>query len=789
MLLNYFKIAVRSLLKHPSFSFINIAGLSTGLACSILILLWVYDEVTFDHYFPKHNQVYQVKLNASVDKGIVTGQSVPYPLKDALLSEDSRILRTVRTNWGEGALMSVGEKKINKVGLWVTESFFDMFDYQFLSGSPRALDDPKSVVLTQSLAKALFGNEDPLNKTILVENTVDLNVAGVVADLPENTTFSGFAFYMPYSFYEIHQSWVANVKDRWDNNVSQVFVELQPGTPVNEVDDAIRGIIAEKNPNLSNVSLFLHPMNHWRLYSNFTNGKESGGLILYVQLFTGIAIFILIIACINFMNLATARSERRAREVGIRKSIGSRRKDLVFQFLGESILLAVLAFLVSIVMVELMLPLYNPLVSKHLTINYGSPLFWMLGLGLTLATGVLAGSYPAFYLSSFSPVQVLKGKPQVSGRSATPRQVLVTLQFVFSILITIAAVVVYQQIDFLRQRDVGYDRDNLLLIWTTSDIEKNYQPLKTELLASGYAEAMCKSNSPVTAIFSQNTLDDWPGRQEGQRIEFTTVATEYDYTKTLGIRMLQGRDFSPEYPSDSMAIIVNQATVDVLNLQNPVGESVKMWEQEWHIIGVTENVLMGSASRPIEPLIMVMSPDWSSTISVRLRPGGDMAETLAGVESIFRKYNPAYPFEYRFADVEFEKKFSTFNMIGRLSNAFTVLTLVITSLGLFGLAAFATEQRSKEIGIRKVMGATVASLVLLITRDFSRLVLIAFVIAAPTGWYFMNQFLQRYTYRIDISVWVLPAAGLAALLLTLAIVSMQALKTAVENPVKALRSE
>lgn len=789
MLLNYFKIAVRSLLKHPSFSFINIAGLSTGLACSILILLWVYDEVTFDQYFPKHNQIYQVKLNASVDKGIVTGQSVPYPVKDALLSEDSRILRTVRTNWGEGALMSVGEKKLNKVGLWVTESFFDMFDYQFLSGSPRALDDPKSVVLTQSLAKALFGNEDPLNKTILVENTVDLKVAGVVADLPENTTFSGFAFYMPYSFYEIHQSWVANVKDRWDNNVSQVFVELQPGTPVNEVDDAIRGMIAEKDPNLSNVSLFLHPMNHWRLYSNFTNGKESGGMILYVQLFTGIAIFILVIACINFMNLATARSERRAREVGIRKSIGSRRKDLVFQFLGESILLAVLAFLVSIVMVELILPLYNQLVSKQLTINYASPLFWMLGLGLTLATGVLAGSYPAFYLSSFSPVQVLKGKLQVSGRSTTPRQVLVTIQFVFSILLTIAAVVVYQQIDFLRQRDVGYDRDNLLLIWTTSDIEKNYQPLKTELLASGYAEAMCKSNSPVTAIFSQNTLDDWPGRQEGQRIEFTTVATEYDYTKTLGIRMLQGRDFSPEFPSDSMAIIVNQATVDVLNLQNPVGETVKMWEQEWHIIGVTENVLMGSASRPIEPLIMVMSPDWSSTISVRLRPGGDMAETLAGVESIFRKYNPAYPFEYRFADVEFEKKFSTFNMIGRLSNAFTVLTLVITALGLFGLAAFATEQRSKEIGIRKVMGATVASLVLLITRDFSRLVLIAFVIAAPTGWYFMNQFLQRYTYRIDISVWVLPAAGLTALLLTLAIVSMQALKTAVENPVKALRSE
>jgi len=789
MLFNYFKIAVRSLLKHPSFSFINIAGLSTGLACSILILLWVYDEVTFDQYFSKHENIYQVKANATVDKGVVTGQSMPYQMKDALLAQDSRIKRTVRTNWGEGALLAVGDKKLNKVGLWATESFFDMFGFEMLKGTTRALDDPRSIVLTASLAKAMFGDEDPLNKTVQVDNAGELKVTGVVADLPKNTTFSDYEFFISYGYYELTQSWVGNVKDRWDNNVSQVYVELAPGTPVNEVDEAIAGMISERVPNLSNVSLFLHPMSHWRLYTNFTNGKESGGMILYVQLFTGIAVFILVIACINFMNLATARSERRAREVGIRKSIGSRRKDLIFQFLGESVLLALLALLVSLVLVELLLPLYNQLVSKQLTIDYSSPTFWLLALGLTLATGILAGSYPAFYLSSFNPVQVLKGKVMVSGRSATPRQVLVTLQFVFSILLTIAAIVVYQQIEHLRKREVGYDRENLLLIWTTSDIEKNYRPLKAELVASGYVEAMCKSNSPVTAIFSTNTLDDWPGRQEGQRIEFTTIATEYDYTKTLGIPLRQGRDFAPEFPSDTAAIIVNQATVDVLNLENPIGETVKMWEQEWHIIGVTENILMGNAHRPIEPMIMVMSPTWSSTISVRLTPGRDMAETLAGVEAIFRKHNPAYPFEYRFADEEFEKKFATFNMIGRISNVFTILTLLITALGIFGLASFATEQRSKEISLRKVMGASVSSLVLLITRDFSRLVFIAFCIAAPLGWYFMNQFLQRYTYRVEISVWVLAAAGISALVLTLAIVSAQALKSAVGNPVDALRSE
>lgn len=789
MFTNYLKIAVRSLLKNPAFSFINIAGLSTGLACSILILLWVYDEVTFNQFFRNYKNIAQVRLNASVDKGIVTGNSMPYPLMEAITPQDSRILRATRTNWGEGALLAVGEKRFNKVGLWATPAFFDIFGYQFISGTPRALDDPRSIVLTASLAKTLFGDEDPMGRMILVENKEELKVTGVVADLPANTQFGQYAFYMPYAFYEITQSWVKNVKDKWDNNVSQVFVELAPGANLDEVNANIAGIIASHNKDLDNVSIFLQPMSRWRLHSYFTNGKESGGMILYVQLFTGIAIFILVIACINFMNLATARSEGRAREVGIRKSIGSRRKELVVQFLGESILLAVLAFLAAIVMVELSLPLYNQLVSKNLVITYSSPWFWAFGLGLAVATGTLAGSYPAFYLSSFNPVQVLKGKLHVAGRSATPRQVLVTVQFVFSILLVIAAIVVFQQIRFLRQREVGYNRDNLMLIWTTSDIEKNYQPLKTELLASGHVEAMTKSNSPITAIFSTNTIDDWPGRQPGQRIEFTTIATEYDYTKTMGIRMLEGRDFSPEFPSDTLALVINQAAVDILNLKDPIGATVKMWESEWHIVGVMQNVIMDAPQRPVEPLIMVMSPTWSSTISVRVAPGSDLDSRLAGIESIFKKYNPAYPFEYRFADTDFEKKFSTFNMIGRLSNVFTMLTLIITALGIFGLASFAAEQRSKEISIRKVMGASIYSLVVLITRDFSKLVGFAFLVAAPAGWYLMNEFLQRYTYRIDIPMWVLPAAGLFALLLTLAIVCTQAIKTAAANPVNALRSE
>ncbi|MDZ4714582.1 MAG: ABC transporter permease [Cytophagales bacterium] len=789
MLHNYLKIAFRSLVKNPVFSFINIAGLSIGMACSMLILLWVWDEVTFDSNFPKSDRLYQVKMNTVVDKGIVTGISMPYPLKEAILIEDTRIKRAAMTNWGEGALLAYGDKKFNKVGMWVSESFLEMFEYPLLAGSRQhALLDPKSIVLTASTAKILFGGEDPLNKMVLIDNRDELKVTGVIADPPANSTFQP-AFLISYGYYEITQDWVRRMKEVWEAGAMQLFVELEEGVSHEEVSAGISDLISKNRKDGTDVSLFLHPLTRWHLHGTFLNGNEAGGMITYVRLFVGIATFILVIACINFMNLSTARSERRAREVGIRKSIGSRRKELVIQFLGESVMMSLLAFLTAIMLVELLLPLFNQLVDKKLVIDYSLTAFWAGGLGLTLVTGFLAGSYPALYLSSFRPVDVLKGKVISSRGSIAPRKILVTMQFTFSMLLIITAVVAYQQIEYLRHRDVGYDRENLMLIWTTTDIEKNYAPLKNELLASGSVEGVTKSNSPITAIFSMNNLDDWPGKQPGQRIDFTTIATEYDYAKTMGIPLLQGRDFSPEFPSDSTAMVINQATVEVLNLKNPLGEKVKMWDQEWHIIGVTGNILMDSPHKPVDPMVMVMDPSWSSTISVRMRSTDDLPASIARVEKIFNKHNPAYPFEYRFADASFEKKFTTFNLIGRLSNAFTILAMFITCLGLFGLAAYAVEQRTKEISIRKVMGASVASLIGLITRDFSRLVLIAFFIAAPLGWWLLNSFLERYPYRISVQVWVLPVAGLVTLLLTLVIVSTQAIKSAVANPSDSLRSE
>jgi putative ABC transport system permease protein len=795
MLQNYFKIAFRSLARNSVYSFINIVGLSIGIACSILILLWVADELMFDTYFSKYNSIYQVKQNSKVDSGISTRPYIPLPLFEILQQQDSRI-KNAAISINQTALLTVGDHKINKNGLDVSESFLTIFDFKMIYGNlETALTDPRSIILTQSTAKALFGTDDALGKMVQVkiENNEELKVTGIIADPPNNTSFQ-IDFLLPFAYFEATSVWIQHAKNNWNNNAFFTYVELQPGVDKSDVDIAIRDLVKKNHPEGSDREIFLHGMDRWRLHNNFENGKESGGLITYVQLFSGIAIFILIIACINFMNLATARSEHRAREVGIRKSVGSNRKQLVFQFLGESIMISTIAFILSIVLVELALPFYNTFINKQLIINYGSPILWSLGLGLILTTGLLAGSYPAFYLSSFKPIKVLKGKLAAGKKASTPRQVMVTLQFGFSILLIIGTIVIYKQIQYLKGRELGYDRENLMMVWSTSDIEKNFAPLKQELVNNGAALSVCKSNSPITNIFASSPVDSWPGMLPGQRVEVTNIATEYDYTKTMGIRMLEGRDFSENFKSDTAAIILNKTAVETLNLTNPIGEKIQMWGSQWNIIGVMDDVLMGSSARQIGPLVMTMDPTWSSTITIRLpknnqQDGSNFTSSLKSVEDIFKKYNPDYPFEYRFADEEFEKKFSSMNMISDLASSFTVLAIFITCLGLFGMAAFSAEQRTKEIGIRKVMGASVTSLMILLTKDFSRLVIVAFIIATPIAWWAITDFLTQYPIRIEIPLWVFPLAGLLALALTIIIVSTQAFRAAKANPSQSLRSE
>ncbi len=691
------------------------------------------------------------------------------------------------TNWGEGNMLQVGEKHLNKMGLSASADFFKVFSFNMVKGDPNtALTDPTSIVITESTADAFFENQDPINQLIKIDNGQELKVTGVIKDLPKQSAFQ-FDYVLPFGYLESTQGWVRSSKDNWNNNSFPMYVQLQENATETEVNASIQDIIKENNPKAPTAQLFLHPMSKWRLYSNFENGKNSGGLIDYVQLFTAIAIFVLVIACINFMNLATARSERRAREVGIRKSVGSRRKELIFQFLGESIMITLISFLIAIVLVEILLPSYNLLVNKNISIDYGNPLIWLTALGLILVIGIFSGSYPAFYLSSFQPVKVLKGKINLGKGVSTPRQVLVTLQFGFSIFLIIGTIIIYQQIMHVKSRDMGYDRENLIQIWTNNELEANFQTIREELLRTGVVEAVCKSNSPITSIFSNNEIE-WEGKVSEQRVSFSTIATEYDYTETMGINMLEGRDFSRDF-NDSSSVVINQAAVDLMAMENPIGQKVKMNGRELKIVGVMPNIVMGSPYEPVEPMTLIFDPDWSSTITLRLSKTSDLNASVETIQGVFKKLNPTYPLWYRFADSDFEKKFSDINLISRLASIFASLAIVITCLGLLGLAAFMAEQRTKEIGIRKVMGASVASLVLLLSRDFSKLVIFAFAVSAPIGWWFINDFLKRYPYRVDVAWWVLAGSGAVALGLALLIVSTQALRAARANPSQSLRSE
>ncbi|MBL7861081.1 MAG: ABC transporter permease [Cyclobacteriaceae bacterium] len=788
MFRNYFVVMVRNLFKNGFYSFINISGLALGITCSILILLWVADETSFDNFIPKADRLYQVWVRAQFDGKISSWTSVPLPTYEAFKTANSNIARMAVTDWGGEHLITVGENRLIKDGYWVSEEFLEMFEYPLLSGNAeQVLDEPPSIVITESTAKSLFGEEDPINKIIRLDNEYDLKVTGILKDVPGNSSFQ-FDFLMPWKFREQNNQWVRDNTTNWGNYSFQVFAELNDPKNQSDVEKSVKMMLQEHGEVDTKPEYFLYPMERWRLFSNFDNGVETGGMNDYVQMFTIIAIFIIIIACINFMNLATARSERRAREVGVRKSVGSKRRELILQFIGESTFIAFIAFAIAILAAQLLLPSYNNLVDKKLLIDYTSSQFWIYSLGMILLVGIVSGSYPAFYLSSFRPVQVLKGKPSVGRGTSTPRKILVTLQFGFSILLIIGTIVIYQQIQLVKGRQLGYDQENLMAVSYTNEVSKNYRAIKLELLNTGVVEAVTKSNSQITDINSNNFLG-WPGKPEDLRVIFTTIATEYDYAKTMGIKILEGRDFSEDFKSDTAAIVINKAALALMNLEDPIGTELDLWGGKRKLIGVVDDVLMGSPFQPVKPMFVILEPEWIDAVTIRLKKTSDLQASINAVKTVFEKYAPAYPFEYRFADQEFQKKFTTINLTSTLASLFATLTIVITGLGLFGLAAFTAEQRTKEIGIRKVLGASVPNLVGLMSRDFSVLVIIAFMISSPVAWWFLTEYLERYTIRTTVAWWIFPLTGLIALSFALLIVSTQALKAARANPANSLRSE
>ncbi len=785
MFKNYLRVASRNLARNKGFSATNILGLTIGITCTILIFLWVQDELGYDKFHTNYSSVYKVMANRDFDNQVFTDDNMVLPMAQTIEKEIPQIKQAVVTTHQESHVLTYGDVTLKKDGYTVSDHYFSMFTWQFLKGNAAtALPDAYSVVLSQSAAKALFGNADPINKVIKIDNNYNAKVTAVVADAPGNSTFR-FDFINRFNYDGEYEKRAMN---NWQNSSWDVYIQAANGANIAAIEKKINEIKVQHDPVDKKISTyFAFPMSKWRLYGDFKDGKNVGGLIEYVKMFTIIAVIILLIACINFMNLSTARSEKRAKEVGVRKTLGSKKKQLMFQFFIESMILTLIAFCLSVLSVFLLLPSFNILVDKQLILDLTNPLFWLCSVGVILFTGFVSGSYPAIYLSSFNPVAVLKGT-FLPGRSAVlPRRILVVAQFMISILLISATVIVYQQISHIKDRDKGYDPNNLIMIPVTQDTQKNFAAIKDELGKSGMISTITRTLSPITEIWWKQPAPEWTGKPASASIIFSGLTADVDFTKTTGITMLEGKDFTG-MPSDSSAVLLNKAAVAAMGLKHPIGTQLKNG-RTFTVTGVMDNVIMESPFKAVDPLMVYFDPGASGSISIRLKDNAQPKAALSAIESVFKKYNPAYPFEYQFADEAFGRKFVTEELISRITNIFAGLAIFICCIGLAGLASFTIEKRIREIGIRKVLGASVQQILMLISREFLKLVLIAFVIAVPLTWMIMNNWLEKYTYRININIWLFGIVGVAVLLLTMIVISLNTLRAAMSTPVKSLRTE
>jgi ABC-type antimicrobial peptide transport system permease subunit len=686
--------------------------------------------------------------------------------------------------------LMVGDKKFFMPGAMIGSDFLKMFEFPLLQGdAATVLSDPYSIVLTQSTARALFGEENPMGKTVRLDNENDLKVTGILKDLPANSTLQ-FKFAVPFSYVEQTNEYVKAARTgSYGENSFQIFAKLKPGVTYAQVAPKIGRIehTETTSTNAMNSIVILHALKDWHLYSEYTNGQISGGFIEYVRMFGIIGILVLLIACINFINLSTARSEKRAREVGVRKAVGSHRNDLIFQFLIESFVLTFLACVCALAFVVLLLPYFNTLTDKTINIPYENPLFWLILLMGVVVTALLAGSRPAFYLSSFNPVKVLKGTYRTGSTGSLPRKVLVVMQFSCSIALIISTIIIYQQIQHAKNRPTGYTLDRLMMTDMNMDLVRNYTALRDELVQKGIAENVTMASSEATYINSHSDIDSWPGKLAGETVEMGRIIVYGDYFKTLGMTIQEGRDFTGIH--DTTSVIFNEAAIKRLRLENPINQIITFGGRQLRIVGVAKDVLMQSPFAPAEPTIFVNSPEPQYNLMYRLSPHIRPQEAITQLTAIFNKYNPSFPYVYRFADESYAEKFNLEILIGKLAGIFASLAVIISCLGLFGLAAYIAEQRTKEIGIRKVLGATVAQLWLLLSKDFILLVLISCAIASPLAWYFFHDWLENYSYRINIGAGVFIMAAIMAILITLLTVSFQAIKAALLNPVKSLRNE
>jgi ABC-type antimicrobial peptide transport system permease subunit len=790
MLKNYFKIAWRNITRTMGYSTLNILGLATGMAVALLIGLWVNDQYSYDKFLPGYQQLYRVQRNFNSNGDTLTFQTTSLRLADALRNQVPEIEFVAESDWMGSHGLMVGDKKLYLQGGQTGSDFLKMFQYPLISGNANTVfKDAYSIVLTQSTAKALFGNENPINKMVRFDNSSDLKVTGILKDLPANSSIE-FNFIVPFSYMvQKYPGMKDSYSGSFGNNNYQIFVKLKPGISYAQVAPKIREIEHTEKGNTNAMSSYVtfQPLARWHLYSNYVNGKDTAGFLEYVRMFTIIGALVLLIACINFINLTTARSEKRAKEVGVRKAIGSQRKDLIIQFLTESFLLTLIAFGFSLLFVQLALPPFNALTGSNIAIPFSNVFFLLSMFACVLITSLIAGSRPAFYLSSFQPVKVLKGTMNAGKTASLPRKILVVLQFSCSIALIISTVIIYQQIQYAKNRPSGYDLNRLLETDMNSDLAKNFTALKNELIQKGIAESVTTGSSPATDVYWHTDIDQWPGKNAGETVEMGNIFVSEDYFKTIGMNIKDGRNFSGIY--DSTSVIFNEAAIKRLRIKNPVGQLITYDGRQYKIAGVVKDALMISPFTLADPTMFYCYPGTQDNMLYRLSPNIKTQDALAQLTAIFNKYNPAYPYNYSFADQNYASKFKLEVLIGKLSGIFAGLAIFISCLGLFGLAAYIAEQRTKEIGIRKILGASVSQVWLLLSKDFIVLVLISCAIASPVAFYFLKNWLLKYDYRISIGAGVFILSASMAIIITIITISFQAIKAAIANPVKSLRTE
>jgi putative ABC transport system permease protein len=784
MIKNYFKTAIRSLSKNKGYSFLNFFGLAIGVAFAGIIFLWVEDEMNYDSSFINKDRIFQVMTNQTYDGVTRTFPSTPGPLAPALVKELPGITNACRMGRNK-SLFSIDDKAVYETGYYADSSFFPMFKLDFQEGnSSDALKEIHSVVISDKMARQFFGsNTNIVGRNIKVDNKDNYKITGVFKDLPSNSTIQ-LDWISPFAIYASSRDWLKY----WGAFAPRTFVQLSPTADFNSVNNQLAGFLHAKDNTVTTVPI-LFAMKDWHLRNNFVSGKQTGGRIEFVRLFAVIAWIILIIACINFMNLATAQSGKRAREVGVRKVLGAARSGLVRQFIGEAMVMSVFSVLLGVLFMLLLLPFFNELVQKQMSLGLDNPVHIAALVFLALFCGLLAGSYPSLYLSSFNPVYVFKGIKLKSGNASMIRKSLVVFQFTISIALIICTILVYQQVQHIKTRDLGYDKGNLINMEVVGNMQKDFTLLRQDLMNTGVVQnvALCNDESLYT---SDNGTDySWEGKDPKSVVLISYRAISPEYISTMGMHVLEGRDFRPDIKSDSSNVLVTESLAKLMGKGSAVGKIIRSGKRPCTIVGVVKDYVYGDMYGKPDPVIFFCNTDEAGYLYIRHKEDARAEDVLGRISAVFKKDNPAYPFGYSFVDEDYDNLFKSEILIGNLSRIFAGLAILISCMGLFGLSAFTAEQRTKEIGIRKVLGANIPGIVSLLSKDFLKIVLVAIIIGSPLAFYFMNKWLQDFAYRIDIRWWVFALAGLSAVLIAFVTVSFQAIKAAVANPVSSLRSE